>query len=162
MLALSDPSAPLIWDFALAFYAWAGVEADCLAAQDHHGLDVTALIFALYRSRNGLGFDAGATAELARSLSARVVEPLRAARVALKPLVDGAASARATALRRSVKAAELEAERLVLDSLDALPTNAPTLSCFDALCAIADASQAKMDEALLSLLKRLAISAQNM
>ena len=33
-----------IWDFALAFYAQDGVEADCLTAQDHYGLDVTYLI----------------------------------------------------------------------------------------------------------------------
>jgi uncharacterized protein (TIGR02444 family) len=164
---MSDPSessmAELpIWDFALAWYKLPGVEADCLIAQDTFGLDVTALIFALYRSRLDQGFDAGVAAELARTLSARVVEPLRAARIALKSLprhVDVVAS---EALRQNIKAAELDAEKLTLTALLALPVLSDAPSYEAALMAIADASQIPPSLELAALLKRLAIAAQNM
>lgn len=162
MLALSRNDDLSIWDFALAFYQIPSVEVDCLVAQDQYGLDITALIFALYCARKGLGFDAGQAAELARTLSASVVEPLRKARIALKStpsLVDQDA---ANLLRQSVKAAELEGERLTLNALAALPSKVPALPPELALRSIADASQASDGEALLALLKRLALSAQNM
>jgi uncharacterized protein (TIGR02444 family) len=159
---MSDPSDLSVWDFALAWYHMLGVEDDCLVAQDRFGLDVTALIFALYRSRFGQGFDAGVAAELARTLSARVVEPLRAARIALKSLprqVDAIAS---EALRQRVKVAELDAERLTLTALLALPVLSDAPSYEAALMAIADASQVELVPELVVLLKRLALAAQNM
>jgi uncharacterized protein (TIGR02444 family) len=157
--------APLeltIWDFALAWYGHDGVEADCLIAQDRFGLDVTALIFALYRAHQGQGFDAGDAAELARTLSARVIEPLRAARTALKSAPSLVSTNDAGALRQAVKAAELDAERLTLDALARLPVTGTPLSDDRALLEIARAYQASDHPDLLALLKRLALSAQNM
>lgn len=151
-----------IWDFALAFYQKARVEADCLAAQDTYGLDVTALIFALYRGGNGDGFDAGLAVELARTLSARVVVPLRSARIALKSLPKQVDAINAEALRQRVKTAELEAERLILQALASLAPTGPCRTREEALLAIAQASQAGSDPNLLALLKRLALAAQNM
>ena len=157
-----DLSKSGIWHFALTFYQMPGVEADCLEAQDKFGLDVTALIFALYRSTREQGFDAGMAAELARTMSARIIEPLRAARSALKAvptLVDPTAN---EALRQKVKVAELDAERLTLNALKALPIVGDALSAFASLAAIATASQVGDDPHLDVLLKRLAIAAQNM
>jgi uncharacterized protein (TIGR02444 family) len=151
-----------IWDFALAWYEVPGVQEDCLVAQDRYGLDVTALIFALYRARVGQGFDPGTASELARTLSGRVVEPLRAARIAMKSLprlVDPVAS---EALRQHIKVAELEAERLTLTALLTLPVLSEAPSLEEAIIAIADASQVALVPELAALLKRLAIAAQNM
>ena len=162
MSGLSDLYARSIWDFALAWYQGADVEADCLVAQETHGLDVTALIFALYRARLGQGFDAGIAVELARTLSARIIEPLRSTRIALKSvprLVDPNASA---LLRQSVKTAELDAERLTLNALAALSFEAAALSYEAGLLAIARASQVQVNLELSVLLKRLALAAQNM
>jgi uncharacterized protein (TIGR02444 family) len=158
-----DPSETIsIWDFALAFYQQAGVKADCLAAQDTFGLDVTALIFALYRGENRQGFDAGLAVELARTMSARVVQPLRSARIALKYLPNQVDASDGEALRQRVKTVELEAERLILDALARLPSTGPSRSQEQAVLAIAQASQAGHDPDLLALLKRLALAAQNM
>ena len=151
-----------IWDFAVAFYQQPSVEADCLAAQDTHNLDVTVLIFALYRASRHEGFDTGIASDLARTLSARLIEPLRAARLALKSmpqLVDQLACAN---LRVRVKEAELEAERLTLGALAELPVKGEVTSYEAALLAIASASQVAPSLAVTALLKRLALAAQNM
>ena len=162
MSGLSDPYASSIWDFALVWYQGADVEADCLVAQETYGLDVTALIYALYRARLGQGFDAGMAVELARTLSARIIEPLRATRIALKSmprLVDPHTSA---LLRQSVKAAELDAERLTLNALAGLKLEGAARSYEASLLAIASASQVQVNSELSALLKRLALAAQNM
>jgi uncharacterized protein (TIGR02444 family) len=151
-----------IWDFALRWYAVDGVQTDCLVAQDTYGLDVTALIFALYRARLGEGFDAGLAVELARTVSARVIEPLRSARTALKSLPRLIDDTTATHLREQVKASELAAERLLLEALAQLPIHDDLLNCEQAIVAVARASQAGEEPGLLALLKRLAMCAQNM
>jgi uncharacterized protein (TIGR02444 family) len=159
MLDQSDAS---IWDFARRWYAIDGVQADCLIAQDTYGLDVTALIFGLYRAQHGHGFDAGLAVELARTVSARVIEALRSARTALKSmprLIDVAA---AQSLRERVKAAELDAERLVLEALAGLPVTGTAPSGEQAILDVARASQAGDAPNLHALLKRLALAAQNM
>ncbi len=151
-----------LWDFAVTFYQVPGVEADCLEAQDTFGLDVTALIFTLYRSKNALGFDVGMATELARSLSSRVIEPLRRVRIAMKSLPHLVDPAKSEALRQRVKQGELDAERLTLEALDALPATGAQLDYEAGLFAIANASQAGESPPLGSLLKRLALAARNM
>jgi uncharacterized protein (TIGR02444 family) len=151
-----------IWDFALAFYDGEGVSVDCLRAQDIYGLDVTALIFALYRARLGVSFDAAIAVELARTFSSRIIEPLRNARIALKQMPPLVATEAAQALRERVKAAELGAEKLVLDALMALPFVGQSHDYEQALWEIVRASEAGEDPDLKTLLKRLAMRAQNM
>jgi uncharacterized protein (TIGR02444 family) len=149
-----------VWDFALAWYAQSGVESDCLTAQNEHGLDVTALIAALYRSKRGEGFVASDVAARARSLSIQIIEPLRAARTALKAQTLGTDPDPSMALRQRIKAAELDAERLTLDALLALPVEGEVQSCEEALLSIARASQIAVTEDLVALLKRLASAAK--
>jgi uncharacterized protein (TIGR02444 family) len=151
-----------IWEFALTFYAQDGVEADCLAAQDQHGLDVTALIFALNCARERQAFDAGQSAALAASFSARVVEPLRRVRVALKASNQFSDAASSEALREKIKLCELEAEKLVLETLVALPHEGKVLRAHAALLAIVAASQVIVNEDLAALLKRLALASETM
>jgi uncharacterized protein (TIGR02444 family) len=159
---MSDLSELSIWDFALAWYQKPGVEGDCLAAQDIYGLDVTALIFALYRSRRQQGFDAAVATELSRALASGVVEPLRAARMSLKAVQCGVDSAASETLRHKVKEAELDAERLTLMALDSMPVYGLALPGEAALEAIADVRQIVIVPDLAALLKRLAMAAQNM
>lgn len=161
MLVLSNLPTLSIWDFAVTFYQMPGVEADCLAAQDHYGLDVTALIFALYCTHKDVGFDAAQAVELARSLSEQVVEPLRKARIALKSVPSLVDLAAADALRQTVKSAELEAERLTLEALSRQPTSDFPFPYEAALSAIVNARQVPADNDLSALLKRLALCAQN-
>lgn len=159
MLGPSDRS---IWDFALGWYAVDGVHGDCLVAQDTYGLDVTALIFALYRAHLRQGFDAGLAVELARTVSARVIEPLRTARTALKSMPRLINPGAAQALREQVQSAELDAEKLLLSALAGLPVKDDPLSGQEAIFAVARASQAGDNPNLAALLKRLALAAQNM
>lgn len=162
MSGLSDENTSGIWDFALAFYRQPGVEPDCLTAQDIFGLDVTALIFALYRAGQGLGFDAASAAELARAMNLGVVEPLRRARVALRALPLGVDELEGALLRQKVKTVELEAERLTLIALDNLPVTGDILDREASISAIARVSLGQINPSLAILLKRLAQRAQNM
>jgi uncharacterized protein (TIGR02444 family) len=151
-----------IWTFALAFYQRPGVQADCLVAQDTLGLDVTALIFALYCAHSGRRFEAGRAAELARTVSHSLVEPLRAARRALKMMPSQVDLESAQALRARIMENELDAERLVLDALMDLPETGLPQQGEDALLAIIDAYQTPRSAELLMLLKRLAVQADTM
>jgi uncharacterized protein (TIGR02444 family) len=147
-----------IWDFALAFYRQDGVEADCLMAQDTYGLDVTLLIFALYRSRHGHGFDAAASYELARNLTRMLVDPLRARRRALKSPPAGHDPRTIAQLRDQIKAAELAGEQTILQTLHLSEIKGHSLSGYDSLCACVTAAKIATNDDLDALLKRLAIA----
>jgi uncharacterized protein (TIGR02444 family) len=158
MLARSDS----IWDFALAFYSQDGVQGDCLTAQDRFGLDINALIFALYRTRASTGFDAHQVVSLCEAMTRTIVGPIRAARMALKSPPASVDASAAHALREKVKTAELDGERLTLEALTRLPQGSPAPSLKTALDSIAAATDIAIDADLEMLLKRLALSAQNM
>jgi uncharacterized protein (TIGR02444 family) len=147
-----------IWDFALAFYRQNGVEADCLMAQDDYGLDVTLLIFALYRSRQGHGFDAQASYELARNLTRMLVDPLRARRRALKSPPAGYDPRTIEQLRNQFKAAELAGEQTILQTLHSSEIKDPGLSGYESLSACVAAAKIAKDDGLDALLKRLALA----
>ena len=147
-----------IWDFALAFYRQKGVEADCLMAQDDYGLDVTLLIFALYRSRHGHGFDALASHELARNLTRMLVDPLRARRRALKSPPAGYDPRTIEQLRDQIKAAELAGEQTILQTLHLTKIEGPSLSGYESLCACVAAAKIAKNDDLDALLKRLALA----
>lgn len=106
------------WAAISALYDRPGVREVCLRLQDERGLPVTALLFTLARASRGLRIDASVVAELAMRVESDVTRPLRAARRALP--VRGTDPKMAAALRASVLAAELEAERLALEALDGL------------------------------------------
>jgi uncharacterized protein (TIGR02444 family) len=108
------------WSFSLAVHSGPGVQAECLALQDRYGIDVNLLLFCAY-----IGAVHGAVLPDAELREARdlvgawhhdIVRKLRDARRALKPFAAPAtpsgASAAAQELRSTVKAAELESERI--------------------------------------------------
>jgi uncharacterized protein (TIGR02444 family) len=151
-----------IWDFALALYGREGVAHDFLVAQDRYRLDVTALIFALYSAYRGQGFDAAHCARVSRHWSGSIVDPLRAARVAIKSPPREVDSVAAEALRSTLKAVELESERLLLNALADLPNSGRPKACYDAIRAMVEAAGVAIDPELKALLKRLALQGENM
>jgi len=108
-----------IWEWALEAYARPGVPEACLALQDLHAQNTSLLLWAVYaevKDPELLSRAAAAT----RAWDRTALVPLREVRRALKaplPPVDDAAR---LALREEVKALELAAERLLLETLDGM------------------------------------------
>lgn len=119
-------AAEELWRFALAFYGRPGVADACLELQDRHGTDVPLLIWGLWAAvAKGRMPDAEcleAARRVAEPWRRDVVAPLRAVRRRLKhgpaPIAPTTAS---TGLRDRIKGLELEAERLQLAALAAVP-----------------------------------------
>jgi uncharacterized protein (TIGR02444 family) len=107
------------WKFSLAVYGAPGVADECLALQERLSLDVNLLLFAAYAGAvEGSRLESQDVAAAANSVAAwhdEIVRALRQARRALKPFgSEGENPLQATnaALRATVKAAELQAERI--------------------------------------------------
>ncbi|WP_445010997.1 TIGR02444 family protein [Vreelandella stevensii] len=104
-----------LWDFALAFYAQPGVEQACLTLQDAAEVDVCELLFHGWLYCHGLQAKREALADISRERAhwqGQFTEPLRHLRRELKP--QAAEDEAIDALRKSIKAAELQAERVNL------------------------------------------------
>jgi uncharacterized protein (TIGR02444 family) len=108
------------WTFSLAVYGRTGVPPACLNLQDRGGADVNVVLFCLFLGRSGRMIDAttaGAIADTIEPWRTDVVVVLRTARRALKePPADFGGPA-VDHLRKNVKAAELEAERIQQEAL---------------------------------------------
>jgi uncharacterized protein (TIGR02444 family) len=104
----------VFWRFSLAVYAAPGVQAECLALQDMHDVDVNLLLFCAWagahKRRRLAPADLDRLSGAGHAWRESVVKPLRSARRAIKTLAleDPAA----LELRRRIAADELEAERL--------------------------------------------------
>jgi uncharacterized protein (TIGR02444 family) len=113
-----------LWDWVLDAYARPGVPETCLKLQDEHAQNVSLLLWAIRtRPLGGAVLDRAAAA--ARSWDETTLHPLRAVRRRLKtpcPPVDDTAR---EGLRAEVKAAELHAERVLLQTLERLGDGAP-------------------------------------
>lgn len=110
-----------LWPWALAAYPRPGVEAACLALQDEHGVNVCYLLWAAWGEAEARPLDLSAGVALAEAWEAKVAAPLRAARRDLTSDWACIAPDRRTVLREKLKQLELSAERLLLESLAALP-----------------------------------------
>jgi uncharacterized protein (TIGR02444 family) len=111
-----------LWDFAVAIHGEPGVDAGLIDLQDNHGQCVSYLLWAVWAARLGRPVGAAqleAAAALARAWEAEVGGPLRAARRNLKrpwpPMDDDSRGA----LRSDVKAVEMQAERALIEALEA-------------------------------------------
>jgi uncharacterized protein (TIGR02444 family) len=145
------------WTWALEAYGRPGAAQACLDLQDHHGQCVPYLLWAAWAAREGraLGrptLEAGAG--IAARWEAAAVGPLRAARRAMKPEVPGVADAAREALRAEVKALELQAEQLLIETLEAMAPEpgSTVLPLARALAAAAAAWPAEASEAALNRL----------
>jgi len=115
------------WTWALEAYGRPGVAEACLHLQDRHGQSIPYLLWAAWAAREGRALDRrmlDAGADLAARWEAAAVGPLRAVRRAMKPEVPGMADGAREALRAEVKALELQAEQLLIETLEALAPEA--------------------------------------
>lgn len=130
-----------LWDWALRAYARQPVAEACLNLQDGHGQNVPYLLWAAWMAEQGRQADLKAAAALMRRWDSEVGAPLRAVRRALKPPRPPVDDVAKEAFRDAVKAVELQGERVLMESLEALagPPSAPS-SLVDGLSAAAEAS----------------------
>ncbi|MBV2131824.1 TIGR02444 family protein [Pseudomonas sp. MAP12] len=109
-----------LWDFSVDLYACPGVADDCLQLQDDCGAEVCLLLAALWLERRGVAATLERVAQLERLASpwqAAVSTPLRQLRRAWK--AAAAADAELAELRRQLASLELQAERILLQRLEA-------------------------------------------
>jgi len=102
------------WQFSLAVHGAPGVDAECLALQDTHGIDVDVLLFCAWVGTQGIVLTAdnmAAIEALVRPWRDTAIAPLRAARRGIKTLPQ-MADADVAALRKDVSALELRAEQI--------------------------------------------------
>jgi uncharacterized protein (TIGR02444 family) len=141
-----------IWDWALAAYARPGVPEACLALQDRHGQNTSFLLWAVWAETADPVLLCRA-AEVAVGWEKIALVPLREVRRALKPDYPPVQAPAREGLREDVKAAELRAERLLMEALESLAGAASGRAhAFDALKAAAAAWRSPApDEALAAL-----------
>jgi uncharacterized protein (TIGR02444 family) len=126
-----------IWDWALAAYGRPGVPEACLALQDKHGQNTSLLLWAVWAEVD----DAMLLAEAARATKAWddvALKPLRAIRRDLKRSLPAVEDGPREALREDVKACELRAERILMETLAQLAdgkAGAPALRALEAASA---------------------------
>lgn len=103
------------WRFSLAVYAAPGVEAECLALQAAHAIDVNLLLFAAWagaaRGWRLEPADLDRLRSTARELQEHVIQPLRSARRAAKEL-GGSGDPALTNLKAAIARCELAAEQI--------------------------------------------------
>ncbi|PLP59049.1 TIGR02444 family protein [Mesorhizobium loti] len=117
-----NDKAPLdLWAFMLGVYARPGVAPACLRLQEAHGLDIPLMLAVLHGGVSGRV--PGPEQIQALDRNCRVwreiaIRPLREIRRAMKAHDWLASQPRVLLLRESVKAAELDAERVEADVLE--------------------------------------------
>jgi uncharacterized protein (TIGR02444 family) len=108
-----------LWDWTLKAYGQEGVPQACLRLQDEFGQNTSLLLWAVWAETAEPAVLTRA-AGVARRWEALALAPIRAVRRALKPGFDGIEDALREDLREDVKAAELRAERVLMESLEPL------------------------------------------
>lgn len=129
-----------LWDWALAAYAAPDVADACLALQDHHEQNVPLLLWSAWVAQTGRRPDEEtieAACDTARAWDSVVVAPLRAVRRTLKAPVPDIDDGPRESVRNRIKALELEAEKHLLEALEALapPPSAAPRPAIDGLAA---------------------------
>jgi len=112
-----------LWNWALTAYAADGVAEACLDLQDSAGQNIPLLLWAAWCAAEGRVPDEDAleaAGDTARAWQETAIAPLRAVRRALKPRAPDLDDADREAVRTQVKAVELDAERRLLNALEAL------------------------------------------
>ena len=105
-----------IWDWTLAAYARPGVPEQCLKLQDSFGQNTSFLLWAVWAEAKDPNLLVKA-AEVGRAWEATALSPLRDVRRALKPAFPPVDDGEREGLREDVKACELRAERVLMDTL---------------------------------------------
>ena len=140
-----------LWDWTLAAYALPGTPEACLALQDQHGQNTSLLLWAVWAEAGDPEL-LGRAVEVTRRWDELALKPVRAVRRALKPAFPGVADKAREGLREDVKAVELHAERVLLETLEALGERGGGAPALQALKAAAKAwGTPAPDEALAAL-----------
>ncbi len=106
------------WSFSLRIYAVQGVESACLDLQDRFGIDVNMALYCLWIGRKLTPEALARALEVSEPLH-MFVKPLREMRRSMPK--DGG-----NAAREAIKTAELKAEKLEQEALEALgPADSP-------------------------------------
>lgn len=113
-----------LWSFAIHFYGQPGVASTCLELQDRHGVDVPLMLFALWaglvRGRRLEPPSLALCSDAVKAWHVQVVRRLREVRrVLADPTVIGGVAG-TEPFRSSVKAIELQSERLEIEHLERL------------------------------------------
>lgn len=114
-----------LWNFALNLYARPGVEAACLALQEH-GADVCLLLTGAWLERRGVACTperCGTLRDLAEPWQRDAVMPLRRLRQDWRDRAQQDADL--AALRQRLKQLELDAEHTLLARLEQIATHWP-------------------------------------
>jgi len=123
-----------LWDWVLAAYERPGVPETCLKLQDEHGQNTSLLLWAI-RARPAAGAALDRAAAAARAWDETVLHPLRAARRQLKAPCPPVEDLAREGLRADVKAAELRAERVLVETLERLRVDDDGDAALDAVTA---------------------------
>lgn len=121
-----------LWTYAVALYARPGVQDSCLQLQGQ-GADVCLLLCAAWLGESGVAFSPqrlAALAEVAAPWQRGVVEPLRQLRQQWRQQAQ--ADEQLGRLREQLKGLELQAERTLLERLQALCNEWPQGDAADA------------------------------
>ncbi|MGH6910125.1 MAG: TIGR02444 family protein [Phenylobacterium sp.] len=108
-----------LWDWTLEAYARPGVPEACLTLQDEYGQNTSLLLWAVWAETADAGL-LGRASEAAHRWEEIALVPLRSVRRALKPALPPVADKAREGLRDDVKAAELRAERVLMETLETL------------------------------------------
>lgn len=141
-----------LWDWAVDTYGRPGVAQAALALQDDHGQNAPLLLWAAF-ARTTDPEALAAAAALARTWEATAILPLRQVRRALKEPLSPTPDEAREALRAQVKAAELAAERCLLEALETIdPGQTPLVPLGEALAAAGRAWDPGLDPDRLATL----------
>ena len=118
-----------LWNFAVSIYQKNGISAACLFLQESCDVDVPLLLCAGFLAVNGKCFDPEILSALQKQTSPwqrDVVQSLRVVRQKLKSESYPVQIDKAEALRLSVKAAELSAEKMQLNMMEEATAHVPS------------------------------------
>ena len=148
-----------LWEWAVRAYAPPGAAEACLELQDAHGQNVPLLLWALWsvrRARAPGEASLAQAAQAARSWERAAGSHLRAARRGLKQPAAGIPDPARLAFREALKGLELAGERLLLEVLEAVPTESGDAGEAEVLSAASEAWGAPLPPpAFANLLARL-------
>lgn len=140
-----------LWDWTLEAYNRPGVAQACLTLQDDHNLNTSLLLWVVW-ARGPHDQALAQAVALTRRWDATVLSPIRVIRRAMKTSTPGVDDQARESLREDIKAAELRAERVLMESLEQIPGPGGERSPADALAAAAAAwGAAPCDRALATL-----------
>ncbi len=127
-----------LWDWTLAAYGQLGVPEACLTLQDDYGQNTSLLLWAVWAEASDPNLLVRAV-DVTRRWDDLALKPVRQVRRALKPAFPGVADKAREGLREDIKAVELRAERVLMETLGQMVAQKGGAPALQALQAVAKA-----------------------